>query len=138
MVEALASMLGKVSRVAVRISVAIITRRSRIACVIWFHPHGGRSWPLRPTPRLTNGSSRRAFPRSVPGAASPPGFVVQRVTEPTGGRRLVHPCAHARAPATPWEGGKHAMVREGGSDGEASVGRFDHPTGGLRHVANHQ
>src|SRR5829696_4981650 len=37
--------------VAVRISAAMSTRRSRIAWLIWFHPRGGRSWRLRPSPR---------------------------------------------------------------------------------------
>ena len=69
----------------------------------------------------------RGRSRVVP---SPPGCVVQRVTDPSDVHVPGHPPAHRRAPAHPGKAGSTRSCREGGSDGEASVGRWHHPTGG--------
>src|SRR5512133_126596 len=97
---------GNAVMIAVTISVAMSTRRSRIAFVIRFTPTADGAGCCVQMPSAANGSPWRASSAVGRGWCITSWWVVQRVTEPSERSRPGHPAQHAGVRHPPWEGGK--------------------------------
>src|SRR4051812_50092768 len=99
---------GNTVMIAVTISVAMSTRRSRIAVVIWFTPTADGAGSCVPGPRHGERFAVAGLFRGRSRVVHHPLVVVQRVTDPPDRSPPRHPARHAGVRPPPLESGNDA------------------------------